>query len=100
MKLCEKAIDDMTPFLKQLYYGARSFKKLTRVSGRLTRREKEICARLGKKDRALFTDYLEEGQQDMLELVSLESFSQGYRLGARLMLSALIDSDLPFPVNT
>ena len=106
IKLCEKAIDEMTPFLEQLYYGdikpgllknSPAYQELTE---RLTMREKEISALLGKKDSALFTDYLEEGQQDLLDLVSLESFSQGYRLGARLMLSALTDSDLPFPVNT
>lgn len=95
----------MAPLLEQLYYGdikpglERSTPAYQEVIDRLSAQEKKIFTLLGKENKALFTDYLEEGQQDLLDVASIESFSQGYRLGVRLMLAAFVEGDLSFPVK-
>ena len=104
-KLCDKAKNEMAPLLEQLYYGdikpglERSTPAYQKVIDRLSAQEEKIFTLLGKENKALFTDYLEEGQQDLLDVARIESFSQGYRLGARLMLAAFVEGDLSFPVK-
>ena len=104
-KPSENAKNEMSPLLEQLFYGdikpglQRPTPAYQAVVGRISNQEHEISALLGK-NKKLFTTYLEEGVYDWLDVANMECFSQGYRLGARLMLVALIDSDLPFPVKT
>ncbi|GEM_PF-2070528 len=101
----EQKAEESTPILEQLYYGdikpgiLKSTPAYQKAVERMKKPEDEILRQLGKEHEALFTEYLEKGQQDLLDIASIESFTQGYRLGARLMLAALLEDALPFPVN-
>lgn len=61
----------------------------------VTNNEQQLSDMLSDKEREMFQK-LKDSQDELSSVIECESFTLGFRLGARFMLEVMEDMDIPF----